>query len=134
MYNPKYQSYKTPTRPTEFIWANNLALLLIEAVDYSADVWTQLKLTGEVKPNSYMLFIQTFRSLYLHTSEHIHANPRKAVKRANDLFENIGGKSTEREKIEESLEIFKDYNYAIHHSPALLKLIETVNIFTDDGK
>ena len=63
-----YNKYKTNPRPTEFIWATNLANLLVDTVDCSAALWKEITLFNLVKPETFEVFIQNFRSLVYHLS------------------------------------------------------------------
>lgn len=137
MYQQKYRSsnYHTAPRPTEFLWATNLANLLIDCVDSSADLWKEFALHGNVNPPVFEVFIQNFRSLVHHTSEYIHNDHRSVVKNAEELFEsNLNFKNGfSAGTVKKALKVFDAYNKRIHHTPALMKIIEELNIIVDSG-
>jgi len=137
--NPFYgrsTGYRPQPRPTEFIWASNLATLLIDCVDTAAALWKELALYGRVKPGSFEVFMQNFRSLVYHTSEYISREDGKKeiVNEAEELFNNdLRLNKLNYDAVSHALETFSKYNKAIHHTKALIKIIEEVNIVVDDG-
>ena len=130
-----YNKYKTNPRPTEFIWATNLANLLVDTVDCSAALWKEISLFNLVKPETFEVFIQNFRSLVYHTSEYIANDKQGVVKQTDKLFKSnlMLDKQFTKDKVVKSLNIFEDYNKQIHHSNSIMKLIEDVNVVNDSG-
>ena len=131
-----YTNYRTNPRPTEFIWATNLANLLIDCVDGAAALWKELSLYNTVHPATFETHIQNFRSLVYHTSEYLHKNDRGVVKEAEDLFKSDlnFNNSFNRKTVEKALNIFERYNKRVHHTKSIMKVIEEINILMDDGK
>lgn len=131
-----YDKYKTSPRPTEFIWATNLANLLIDCVDGAANLWKEISLYEQVKPGTFEVFVQNFRSLVYHTSEYIHNDDRRVVIAAEELFkENLRfDNKFNNNTVHHALDVFDQYNKRIHHTRALMKIIEDINIYVDDGR
>ena len=137
--NPFYgrsTGYRPQPRPTEFIWASNLATLLIDCVDTAAALWKELALYRRAKLTSFEVFMQNFRSLVYHTSEYISREDGKkeVVAKAEELFNNdLRPNKLNYDVVSHALEVFSQYNKAIHHTKALIKIIEEVNVIVDDG-
>jgi len=80
--------------------------------------------------------MQNFRSLVYHTSEYISREDGKKeiVTKAEELFNNdLRPNKLNYDVVSHALEVFSQYNKAIHHTKALIKIIEEVNVIVDDG-
>lgn len=130
-----YTNYRTSPRPTEFIWATNLANLLIDCVDGAAALWKEFSLYSKVNPATFEVFIQNFRSLVYHTSEYLHKEDRAMVDKAEALFKSKldFNDGFSKKTVGDALDIFEKYNKRIHHTKAIMKVIEELNVFVDDG-
>ena len=128
-------SYQTAPRPTEFIWAANLANLLIDCVDGAAALWKERALYGKVKPSTFEVFIQNFRSLAYHTSEYLHKEDHAIVDKAEVLFKSDLNFNTgfDKRAVDNALSIFGTYNKRIHHTKSIMKIIEELNVVVDSG-
>jgi len=128
-------NYRTTPRPTEFIWATNLANLLIDCVDGAAALWKEVSLYNRVNPATFEVFIQNFRSLVYHTSEYLHKEDRAMVDKAEALFGSnlVFNKGFDRNTVTTALTIFEGYNKRVHHTKAIMKVIEELNVVVDSG-
>jgi len=132
-----YKNYKTAPRPTEFLWASNLANLIIDTTDSAAKLWREMTLNNMCQPQSIEAFFQNFYSLYHHTSEYMHKDNRGAVEAAKKLLDSSDLrliKDLQRPTIKNALEVYENYNNRLHHTPALMKIIEEANTFYDSGE
>jgi hypothetical protein len=131
-----YTNYKTTPRPTEFLWATNLANLMIDTTDAAAKLWREMSLNGKCQTESIEAFLQNFYSLFHHTSEYMHKDNRGVVEEAAKLFQNDLRlkKDLQRATISNALKVFENYNNRLHHTPAIMKIVEEANTFYDNGE
>lgn len=129
-----YKNYNNAPRPTEFLWATNLANLMIDTTDAAAMLWREMSLNGKCQSQTIEAFLQNFYSLFHHTAEYMHEDKSVVVKTRELLKSDLRlTKEFERKKVVNALDVFEQYNRRLHHTPAIMKIVEEANTFYDSG-
>lgn len=118
-----------------FAWQLGVLFGLVNSL--AAELKSERAVYAKVSDKTFWAFVKHFIELYYNTCGYLRGDGRKVAGRAKVLFDSgrlcIRGKGFSLGVVDELIEVYEDYNRAIHASP-LINLITETTTFVDSGR